>query len=527
MDIQRIIDSLGSLNKDQIKPIVGIAAATSVALYTTYALRKKRTAIPEGFRDIPTVSEGRIPYFGHLLSMGELPATTITKWHKKYGPIIRVYFGVQPWIMISDPNIAHELFSSKGSVTSGRPWQLYSHQYYAPGQRGVAFPDPGKRWKKTRTAALDILAPKNVDKFSDLIGRESDFLIKYLTSASFANGSVSLIKPLQFFSMNVILQAALGKRVDSPNDPEFREIVRVIDQSMKFAGVAEDISSFLPILTVLDVIYRKERKLKKFIEEVRNPLFRRLIKESLDSGEECLAKWFYEYKDEEVDDHGILVALSDIVAGGADTTAVSLSWFMVIMCHHPEVQERLRAEVDEFILANKRYPTFADRDSFPYMISVQKECIRYRPTTHFGLLHQATEDVDVQGYYIPKGTVMVSNMHAMHLNPDAFANPEEFIPERFLNNLKPMSASANSGIENRDQYNFGWGRRICPGIYLAENEMFCALTRLFAKAIIEPKVDADGKRVYPDLNKTHDAGLVVHPEIDDLRLVERTDAVVI
>lgn len=82
----------------------------------------------------------------------------------------------------------------------------------------------------------------------------------------------------------------------------------------------------------------------------------------------------------------------DIVAGGADTTAVSLSWFMVIMCHHPEVQERLRAEVDEFLLANQRFPTFADRDSFPYMISVQKECIRYRPTTHFGLLHQATED---------------------------------------------------------------------------------------------------------------------------------------
>lgn len=260
--------------------------------------------------------------------------------------------------------------------------------------------------------ALDILAPKNVDKFSDIISRESEYLIKYLTSASFANGSVSLIKPLQFFSMNVILQASLGKRVDSPHDPEFREIVRVIDQSMKFAGVAEDISSFLPILTVLDVVYRKERKLKRFIEEVRNPLFRRLIKESLDSGEECLAKWFYEYKDEEVDDHGILVALSmyhdllyiehvtwltilnvgDIVAGGADTTAVSLSWFMVIMCHHPEVQERLRAEVDEFLLANKRFPTFADRDSFPYLISVQKECIRYRPTTHFGLLHQATAD---------------------------------------------------------------------------------------------------------------------------------------
>lgn len=66
MDIQRFIDTLGSLNKDQIKPIVGIAAATSVALFTAYALRKKRDAIPEGFRDIPTVSEGRIPYFGKI-----------------------------------------------------------------------------------------------------------------------------------------------------------------------------------------------------------------------------------------------------------------------------------------------------------------------------------------------------------------------------------------------------------------------------------------------------------------------------
>ena len=56
--------------------------------------------------------------------------------------------------------------------------------------------------------------------------------------------------------------------------------------------------------------------------------------------------------------------------------------------------------------------------------------------------------------------------------------------------------------------------------------MFYALTRLFAKTIVEPKIGDDGKPVYPNLHKTHDAGLVVHPELDEIRLVERTDAVI-
>ncbi|KAJ8654226.1 hypothetical protein O0I10_010048 [Lichtheimia ornata] len=529
MDFNKIIDTVGSAvnaNKEQLKPIVGIAAATSVALYTAYALRKSKSSVPNGLKEVPTVPEGSVPYFGHLLAMGELPALKITEWHKKYGPIIRVNFGVQSWVMISDPYIAHELFSTKGSVTSGRPWQLYSHQYYAPGQRGVAFPNPGKRWKKTRTAALEVLAPKNVERLSDVMTQEADYIVKYLLSASLANGSVDLVKPLQFSSMNVIMQASLGMRAESPRDPLFRDMIHVIDRGMKFAGPAEDMSSFLPILSVMDVLYRKKSRLNNYIEKERTPLLKRLIKESLDSGKECLAKWLYEYKDDEdIDDYTILVTLNDIIGGGADTTAVTLAWFMSILCHHPDVQERLRAEIDAFISTHKRYPTFSERDNFPYLISVQKECIRFRPTTHFGVLHQATDDVETRGYYIPKGTVMASNMYAMHQNPDAFSDPEKFIPERFMNNIKTMSSSANSGIDNRDQYNFGWGRRICPGIYLAESEMFYVLTRLFAKAVIKPKLDDQGKPLYPTLEGARDAGLVMQPPMCDIRLVERTDAI--
>lgn len=55
--------------------------------------------------------------------------------------------------------------------------------------------------------------------------------------------------------------------------------------------------------------------------------------------------------------------------------------------------------------------------------------------------------------------------------------------------------------------------------------MFYVLTRLFAKAVIKPKLNDKGKPVYPTLEGARDAGLVMQPPMCDIRLVERTDAI--
>lgn len=68
--------------------------------------------------------------------------------------------------------------------------------------------------------------------------------------------------------------------------------------------------------------------------------------------------------------------------------------------------------------------------------------------------------VVVDGYLIPKDCTIISNMQSMHNNVERYENPREFIPERFMNNLKTMQSSANGKIEERDQYNFGWGRYV-------------------------------------------------------------------
>jgi cytochrome P450 len=60
-------------------------------------------------------------------------------------------------------------------------------------------------------------------------------------------------------------------------------------------------------------------------------------------------------------------------------------------------------------------------------------------------------------------------MDFMHNGAGHYENQEEFIPERFIDDDKTMSAASNGKFSERDQFNFGWGRRICPGIYLVSS----------------------------------------------------------
>jgi hypothetical protein len=71
-----------------------------------------------------------------LLSLGSLPGKKIAEWHEKHGPIINVRMGVQNWICIGDPTLAHELFVTNYNIDSaGRHYATYSSKYYSFGKK--------------------------------------------------------------------------------------------------------------------------------------------------------------------------------------------------------------------------------------------------------------------------------------------------------------------------------------------------------------------------------------------------------
>lgn len=105
-------------------------------------------------------------------------------------------------------------------------------------------------------------------------------------------------------------------------------------------------------------------------------------------------------------------------------------------------------------------------------------------------------------------------MHAMHLDPRVYDDPETFKPDRFHGNSATMMASAYGKLKGRDHFNFGWGRRLCPGTYLAEFEIFTVLVRLLSQC----KVETQGNE-YPDLNSQTNAGVVITPAPYKVRFV--------
>lgn len=92
---------------------------------------------------------------------------------------------------------------------------------------------------------------------------------------------------------------------------------------------------------------------------------------------------------------------------------------------------------------------------------------------------QCSTDDYMNGMLIPKGSTIVINAWGMHHDPETWAEPEKFNPERYAAFPSLASTYAASGEwDGRDHYGYGAGRRICPGIHLAERNLAIGVAKL-------------------------------------------------
>lgn len=155
-------------------------------------------------------------------------------------------------------------------------------------------------------------------------------------------------------------------------------------------------------------------------------------------------------------------------------------------------------------------PTFADMEHLPYIVCMVKETIRWRPVTPLGLPHRSSEDDWYKGYFIPKGTTVVSNIWALNHDQEVYGpNADEFDPARYLDaNGRVDSAFPDTKEEGHHSYGFGY--RICVGRHLANNALFMSMAMLLWAMNIERAKDADGNLIPVDINKCEDHGIVVY-----------------
>lgn len=122
---------LPNFDRKEVLPIASIAAAVSI-FYASYRMLSLGQETQKAYKKIP-IPDSSYPYVGHLMTLGDLPGRTVAKWHRKLGPIINLKMGVQNWIMVDDPILAHKIFVARGAETAYRPYSVYGHEYHNVG----------------------------------------------------------------------------------------------------------------------------------------------------------------------------------------------------------------------------------------------------------------------------------------------------------------------------------------------------------------------------------------------------------
>ncbi|CAE6425809.1 O-methylsterigmatocystin oxidoreductase OS=Aspergillus parasiticus GN=ordA PE=3 SV=1 [Rhizoctonia solani AG-1 IB] len=470
---------------------IGLAATaigSSVYLYHRGQGTKKR---------LPPSPPGSYPFIGHALVLpNEQEHLVYNKWSKELNSdIISLTAAGQTIIVLDSVEAANELLDRRSKIYSDRP-QL----------RVIADPDLldwgsntgsapyGPRWKKQRRITHEVLKPSANARNFELFEKETYAMLKRLAT-----------DPNEFWNefrrtvAGEILLTVYGYTVEDTRDPFVQDNATAVEKFSLAAIPGNFMVNFIPWLKYVPEWFpgaqwkrniKDWRRLKDRVSSApynwtkaqiasgsAAPSMVKTYLTSIENDSQC------DPVDEE--DH-LSWAASTIFGGAADTTHASLMCFVLLMARHPEIQARAQKEIDR-ITNSERLPEINDRESMPYVRRIVQEVLRWQPPLPMGFPHATTEDDEYRGYFIPKGSIVMSNIWSMTRNESVYASPETFDPDRFLD---PESPSAPL---------FGFGRRSCPGNHYAEASLFIMFASMLAAFDIKPKTNPiTGKEEIPE-----------------------------
>lgn len=149
-----------------------------------------------------------------------------------------------------------------------------------------------------------------------------------------------------------------------------------------------------------------------------------------------------------------------LLIAGHETTASVLTWTLMLLARHPEIEAKLVAEVDS-VLA-KRLPTVEDRSRLKYTEMVLKESMRLYPPAWI-LGRELIHDCNIGGHYLTRGTIIYFSQWAVHRDARFFKEAEQFNPDRWQDNLEQR-------LPRCAYFPFGAGVRVCIGKALSMME---------------------------------------------------------
>ncbi len=446
-----------------------------------------------------------LPILGNLLQVKDTVNLhkTFTRWHKEFGPVFKIRLLNYNTVVISGYDALHEALVLKGSDTGGRSYFFRSS--YIGLRTGILLSvDTDATWRGLRKVGQRHLKQfgDGLSRLETMIGEiAKDMFERFQNVTSTPFDPAVVIRDTAAKTISFLLS---GERLGSGH----AILERMETYEKLFLKAARPIAH--PRFMMYDWMpWLRHLGLKSWQEihhttEVRNAIWEE-VKDMANRYPEnrsfarLLLSHCHDvsaYRPEDTACPGFTfketdakMATTSMMLAGITTTTVTFYSAINILAHKRKVQETIRGEIERAVSPGTAVAV-KDKHAMPYTRAFIYEVLRYTSVVPLSMSHRAVQDVQIGGYTIPKDTRIQLNLWALHHDPEFWKDPEEFRPERFLDENGEVVAADHPN--RKHLMPFGAGPRVCLGESLALTRLFVWTASMIQKFRIAP---AEGNNV--------------------------------
>ncbi|KAH6887456.1 cytochrome P450 [Thelonectria olida] len=456
-------------------------AAGVVAIYLIIKLLNA-TDIPK-IKRLPEIPG--VPIFGNLIQLGTDHARVAQKWAAKYGPVFQTRLGNQRVIFVNSYDSVKHFWITHQSALISRPTFHTFHSVVSSSQGFTIGTSPwDESCKARRKAAGTALNRPAVQSYMPILDLESTVSIKELLED--CQGGTRDVDPSPYFArfaLNTSLTLNYGTRIDGNIDSELlQEITHVEREISNFRSTSNNWQDYVPLLRLWGAQNPAAKEFRarrdKYLTDLLTGLKERIAK---GTDKPCITGNILKDPEAKLNEAEIKSICLTMVSAGLDTVPVNLVLGLAYLSSTDgqRIQAKALKEIEEVYPDGDSWEKCLVEEKVPFVTALVKETLRYWTVIPICLPRKSIKDIPYNGTVIPAGTTFFMNAYAADYDSNRFENPQQFFPERFLNDKEGGTP----------HYAYGAGSRMCAGSHLANRELYTAYIRLITAFEILPSQD--------------------------------------
>jgi cytochrome P450 len=413
---------------------------------------------------------------GHIV-LGSIPdiqrdrVQFLVDLREEYGDIARIRLGPFDAVVIFHPDDIQRVLQDNHRNYS-KQTRTYDYLGLLVGN-GLIRTD-GDFWLRQRRLMQPAFHRQVINGLCDLIVSQTQEMLNRLESVAQSGQAVNFSHEMMNLALGIATQALFSTRLQDM-DGRLGDAIRLLmkDTAFRFEH------PFHPPVWFPSPHNREFNENKKLLDELVFGMIRDRRQHHSET-KDLLDRLMEARLDEAGGSKGELMGMDDqqlrdelvtLILAGHETTAISLCWTLYLLSQNPDVEARLRRELDEVLSGHPL--TLDDLSRLEYTRMVRDESMRLYPPAWL-VERKAIGDDVLSGYRIPAGTTLGITSFVTHRHPKFWDDPDAFDPERF-------SPERSAGRHDYAYFPFGGGPRKCIGFQLALLETHIALAMMLQR----------------------------------------------